>query len=287
MNKKVRVILSMLLAVTFIGSTAMIIVQRIDYAKAKHSYEDAEKISGRENEKLPVTPLPEISKETEEEESEDVIVEESLTEPEIMWIPEPITEDSTAELLKETDFNSLRNVNEDVVGWIMIPGTLIDYPILYGEDNQYYLNHTWDNKKNFAGSIFLEHANSSEFHDFHTVIYGHNMKDKSMFGGLRSYSKQAYWEKHPYVYLATDEGVWRYEIYAAFEAEVDGPTYYIGFEREEDKQDYLNHGMEESVIETSVIPEVTDRILTLSTCTSVGYETRWVVQARLKMIPEE
>jgi len=119
--------------------------------------------------------------------------------------------------------------------------------------------------------------------DFHTIIYGHNMKSKTMFSSIRNYRKAEYWEKHPYIYVVTDEEVYRYEVYAAYEASVTSDTYRLGF-KEEGKQVFLDLGMESSVIETGVVPSVTDRILTLSTCTGSGYDTRWVVQARLPMI---
>lgn len=106
-----------------------------------------------------------------------------------------------------------------------------------------------------------------------------------MFSPIRNYRKQDFWEAHPYVYIVSDAGVYRYEIYSSYEAGVTSDTYRLGF-KEQGKQVFIDMGLEQSVIDTGVVPETTDRILTLSTCTGSGHETRWVVHARLKMVTE-
>lgn len=292
MDKNVRTIISIVLVIMFLGSTAMMIHQKFNYEKGEASYDDAARLSGLTGDAQTEASSEIIENISEGEVSETLTGEtaESSEESEApapeVWIPEPVENDPHMELLRATDLNALREVNEDVIGWIMIPDTEINYPLMQGEDNEYYLDYTWDKKKNAVGSIFLESTNSPDITDFHTIIYGHNIKNGKMFGAVKDYRSQDFWTSHPYVYIVTDTGVCRYEIYASYEAEVTSYTYRLGFKTDEDKQDFVNLGMEQSVIETGITPEITDRILTLSTCTGGGYATRWVVQARLKMVTE-
>jgi REP element-mobilizing transposase RayT len=151
-------------------------------------------------------------------------------------------------------------------------------------DNDFYLKHTWQKQRNSVGSIFLEHLNRPDLTDFNTIVYGHNMRDKSMFGQLDNYSIEGFWETHPYVYIAIDSGVYRYEVFAFLQAPVDSVTYSIRPQRDDTKQEFIDYSMEHTWIDTGVRPVITDRILTLSTCTGRDYSARNVVQARLPMM---
>lgn len=91
------------------------------------------------------------------------------------------------ENLPEIDFDGLREVNEDIVAWIQIPGIGVDYPVVQGKDNEHYLHYTFDGKANKAGSIFLDYRNRADFTDSKVILYGHNMKDGSMFSNLKKY----------------------------------------------------------------------------------------------------
>ncbi len=138
------------------------------------------------------------------------------TEPELPELPP----DPEAEKLAKKDLQSLKEVNEDVLGWLLLPETSLSYPVVQGEDNDYYLNHTWDKTASSVGSIFLECQNSPDMDGFSTIIYGHRMRDGSMFGILREYKNREFWADHPSIYLLTEKGVGRYDIYAAYEADV-------------------------------------------------------------------
>ena len=180
------------------------------------------------------------------------------------------------------NLDALQEINADVLGWIEIPGTQLAYPIMDGDDNDYYLNHTWDKKSSDAGSIFLEQLNHSDMRDFNTFLYGHRMKNGSMFGSLKYYNTKEYYEEHPYVYILDEMGAHRYEIFAAYTAPVEGSTFLYGFHSEKGMQSFIEYCISKSEIDTGVIPTLDDKILTLVTCTGNGYEARWVVQARLK-----
>ncbi len=178
------------------------------------------------------------------------------------------------------DLALLQKVNEDVMGWIYIPDTDISYPLLRSEDNKEYLKLTWDLQNSVAGSIFLEHENSAELSDFNTIIYGHNMKNGSMFSQLHDYQDQAFADSHPYVYIVTEDKVIQYEIFSAYTADVNENTYRLEFEDDSIKQESIDYYVEQSAIESQVEPAIDDQILTLSTCTGRGnYRYRWVVQA--------
>lgn len=191
----------------------------------------------------------------------------------------PVWQDPYAQALKDMDFSALRQQNPDVLGWILIPGTRVSYPVVQGTDNSYYLDHTWRGGKNSVGAIFMECRNSSDLSDFNTIIYGHRMNNRSMFGTLSQYKSRSYWQAHPYVYLTDDSGTHRYEIFAAGEVSVDSDVYRLGLRSSSGRQSFLDSCLSLSALNTGVTPHVYDKVLTLSTCTGNGHATRWVVQA--------
>lgn len=271
MNRNVRKLLTVVLCVVFVISTALLLRQFRDNSGGSEAYDVALEIAlnGGKREK-------EAGEETVPEQEAEALA----------WVPEPVEDDENMQTLADMDLDALREVNPDVIGWIYVPDSRINYPLLQGEDNEYYLKHTWEDKANSVGAIFLECMNSPDMTDFNTIVYGHNMNDGSMFAGLRRYSAQWYWERHPYVYVATDEGVFRYEVFSSYKADVDSNTYGLSFNQMKTRADFLIMALENSQIDTGIVPEMTDRILTLSTCSGAGYSTRWVVHARLKMVEQ-
>ncbi len=177
------------------------------------------------------------------------------------------------------DLAALQKVNPDVAGWIMITGTPVSYPVLQGKDNRYYLDHTWKGERNSVGSIFMECQNPPDFGGFHTILYGHRMRNGSMFGSLKEYNRADYWKEHPFIYIASSEGAYQYQIFAAYEAQVRDMTFALELPDSERKEKFIQFGLEQSVIDTRIVPDGKNPILTLSTCTGRGYDSRWVVQA--------
>ena len=268
MSKKVRKILMVALALVFVGSVAMLIRQNIHYKLGEEVYAEAETLVELPDFSQLPAPEPSIPEETPEE-------SEPAEE-------QPVYIDPYADALRNMDFTALREVNSDVLGWIVIPGTPISYPLLQGTDNNYYLKHTWKKASSVVGSIYLEYQNSGDLSDFNTVVYGHRMNNGSMFASLKYFKDQSYWKQHPYVYITDDRGTRTYEIFSAYEAPVDGDTYYLSFPEGEDRQAFIDYCLEQSAINTGIVPQTYDHILTLSTCTGRGYATRWVVQAVLR-----
>ena len=190
--------------------------------------------------------------------------------------------DPVAEALLATDLPALQAVNEDVVGWIRIPDTVISYPLMQGEDNDLYLEHTWDLKVNSVGAIFMDCRNSRDLSDFNTIIYGHNMRNDSMFGELHKFKDPEFLAAHPYVYLADEAGCRRYEVFAAYEVSVSSAeSYQVGFADDTARQAFLDACLALSSGDTDLVPTPEDQILTLSTCTGWGHASRWVIQAVL------
>lgn len=267
MRPNIRKLLIAVLALVLCVSVVMLIRQTLQYREGEAEYAEAEALVDLPDlSDLEPDVLPELEQEPETETAEDP----------------PVYVDPYADALAAMDFAALREVNSDVLGWILIPGTVISYPLLQGDDNSYYLNHTWKKWTNVVGSIFLEYQNSPDLTDFNTIVYGHRMNNGSMFASLKYYKQQSYWAQHPKVYITDDNGVHCYEIFAAYEISTSGDTYRLGFSTDQDKQEYIDYCLEQSVIDTGLTPTVHDRILTLSTCTGNGHATRWVVQALLR-----
>ena len=281
MKKRVRKLTMLVLTAVLLVSGTLAVRQYIYDLQAQESYRQAQMVVQREPVEEPEGPevQPELIVELPEE--PEVPLKELPEIPELPPEPEQEPLEEQAIYLKELNLAELRKTNPDVLGWIRIPGTKLDYPLLQAEDNQYYLKRTWKGERNNAGSIFLECKVKDDFSDFNTIIYGHNMKSGSMFGTLKQYRTQSHYEANPYIYIVDDSGIRRYEIFAAFEADVRGYTYRLDINTPEKKQALLDYSLESSVIEAKIVPTPEDTIITLSTCTGKGYESRWVVQAVL------
>lgn len=183
----------------------------------------------------------------------------------------------------DVDFAALQGVNPDVVGWIYIEALEgISYPVVQGEDNEEYLHTTYENNYNFAGTIFIDYENSRDFSDCNTLVYGHNMKNGSMFGQLKKFSEdQTTYEKSKYFWIFTPEKDYRYEIISAYTTGVNSDTYTLFKGPGDEFQEYLDTIKGYSEIETDDTElTIKDRIVTLSTCTG-NDATRYVVQGRL------
>ena len=272
MTGRTRKILTAILLVVFLFSIVKFLQGQMDKSAGSSTYQDALQMATSEKNPAAIQTVPPTGPEHAEE-----------AKP--RWIPAPVEEeDPNLQTLESIGLDSLQEAHPDVVGWILIPDTQVNYPLMQGEDNEYYLNRTWDGKNNSVGSIFLESQNSPDLTDFNTIVYGHNMMDGSMFATVRQYGVADYWEKHPYVYILSQEGIFRYEVFASYQAPVDSSTYGLSFNQAKTRINFLTEAMDNSVISTGIVPALTDRILTLSTCSGAGYTHRWVVHARLKMI---
>ena len=178
------------------------------------------------------------------------------------------------------DFDSLQEINPDVIGWLEMEAVdTINYPIVQGEDNDYYLHRTFQGTDNFAGSIFMDYMNKSNFGQRNTIIYGHNMKNGSMFGSLKDYRDQEVYNKSPYFWIYTPTRIYKYEIFSCAEVDKFGQDYQITFQDKEDFQEFIYHAQDQSLYDTGVDVDYTDTVVTLSTCTG-NEATRFIVQGK-------
>lgn len=257
-KKTVRKVLIVILLLVFLGSLGMLLRQQKTYREGEDIYAQAEQL-------VQQPPVVEETPQTPE------------TEPAPQ--PEPDSDPQPEVPLESLSIEALQAVNSDVLGWIEIPDTALSYPLVRGADNDWYLNHAWNGQWTSVGSIFVDYRCAADLTDFHTIVYGHRMRNGSMFASLKYYDDQSHWEAHPHVFIRSGEHVRQYAIFAAYEAPVQSPTYTLPGEEESARQALIDFALEQSVIDTGLVPTAADRILTLSTCTGDGYETRWVVQA--------
>lgn len=197
---------------------------------------------------------------------------------------EAVTENDDP-MQRKIDFEALREINPDVYAWIWIPGTNIDYPILQSavEADDYYLNTTIDGKKGYPGSIYTEKYNTTSFTDPVTVVYGHELKNGTMFSELHSYTDREFFDNYPYIYIYTPDQTLKYQIFAAVAFD---DRYILGsynFMDVDDFQKYLDELRSSIDGNVNQDVEVTQdtKILTLSTCISEYPDQRWLVNGTL------
>ncbi len=189
-------------------------------------------------------------------------------------------QDNTINLGVSIDHAGLKVANPDTLGWILIPDTPVNYPLMAPDNNNYYLKHTFTRSYSDFGSIFLAAECKPDLTDPHILIYGHNTKNGSMFGSLKKYKDATYAKAHPYIYILQDNRVLEYKIVSCFTAETSDDIYLLSFENEQSRFYWL-----QSVVALSVVDfgyhNVTgqEQMLTLSTCTSRTKTERFVVNA--------
>lgn len=164
------------------------------------------------------------------------------------------------------DFAQLSKINPDIVGWIYIEGTNINYPVVQGTDNNYYLKHLFDGSYNSSGCIFMDAACASDFSDPHSVIYGHHMKNKSMFSGLMDYKDQTFYDEHSVALLVTPSAYYKIQFFSGYVSDTWGNAWNLNF-NEYEFISWLNDIQRKSCFTSDYIPTSEDRIVTLSTCT--------------------
>lgn len=170
----------------------------------------------------------------------------------------------------------LREINKDYIGWLAMNDN-INYPIVQGADNTYYLTHTFYGTQNKAGTIFMSAENEEGWDAKNIIIYGHNIKNNTMFATLMQYEDQAFFEKHRYFSIYTEDGVSVYGIFAAFRTGESSEAYQYGFADDEDFMNYIALMQSWSVIDAGMSVGKDDQIITLSTCTNVN-NGRFIVQ---------
>lgn len=177
----------------------------------------------------------------------------------------------------QVDFDSLRAVNPEIVAWLTIDGTNINYPITQHSDNDYYLHHLFTGEWNSSGCLFMDCNSQADFAERHTIIYGHHMDNGSMFQNLMGYKDQSFYDAHPTAQFFTPGGAYTVEFFAGYVTGVGGDAWQQDFASDAEFGEWLKNAKEKSLVESPVTPTAADRIVTLSTCSYEFYNARFVV----------
>ena len=167
----------------------------------------------------------------------------------------------------KVNFEELFSINPNIVGWIQIEGTNINYPIVQGKDNTYYLKHNIYNKYASAGAIYMDATANKDFTSLNTFIYGHYTPSGVMFGELGKFMNQKYYDEHHNIYLYTPNQNYILEVFSVHIDNASSPSYQMNFATNEAYENYINLMFEKSLISTDVqIDCANDRIVTLYSC---------------------
>lgn len=181
----------------------------------------------------------------------------------------------------DVNYDELKKINEDFVGWLYYEPLEINYPIVRGNDNDYYTLYTFENEKNSSGAIFMDFLNRKDYSDYNTIIYGHNMRNGTMFGSLKKLlNDQEIIEENPYFYIFTEDKAYMYEIFAVYLTKADSKTYDL-IENDEQQKEYLDYINQTASYRTDKEVAATDRIATLSTCHGLHSNNRTIVHGVL------
>lgn len=187
----------------------------------------------------------------------------------------------------ESEENSLEEVldlsylNEDYCGWITIENTNIDYPILQGEDNDYYLHKDINQEYLEAGSIILDYRND-KFNDKNTIIYGHSMKNNTMFGQLKYFKDGDFFNANKYIRIISPEGeILKYEIFSVYTTDISDNYIVTSFSSDEEYRNFLDKICNKSLFEVNIDIATEDKIITLSTCSYEYENARTVIHGKL------
>lgn len=198
-----------------------------------------------------------------------------------------ITEEKTERMLQ---VEKLQEENSDIVGWIEVEGTNINYPVLQGEDNSYYKNHNYKKEENTYGSIFLDKDYDWSIPSSNLLMYGHNLQDGSLFHDILNYKDESYYKEHPIIRFTTKNDDSEYEIISAFysrvyyksEQNVFRYYYFIDAKNENEYNEFVENAKKASIYETGKTAKYGDQLITLSTCSYHTEDGRFAIVARKK-----
>ena len=189
-------------------------------------------------------------------------------------------EDKGMEIPESIDFDSLHEISGDAVAWLFSPGTKINYVIAQAKDNDYYLHRLLDGTTASGGTLFEDYRCSADLKDWNTLVYGHHMKNGSMFAGLMDYRDPAYYEEHPVMYLYIPGKRYKLELIAGYTTTVDDMIFSIPATKE-GRDKILHHASRVSSFISGITADAKDKLVTLSTCSYAYDDARYVVIGRI------
>lgn len=208
------------------------------------------------------------------EKQSDNLVEQFVEQPDENQVIEAVND---AEFRK-IDFESLLKTNSDVIGWIYIPGTKVDDPVLKGENNDTYIRTGIDKQPNHGGCIFVDEVNNGDFQDQNTILYGHRLRNGLRFNNIANYRDQQFFEEHPYVYIYLPDGsINVYKVYAICKINAYSTLYAKDINYQKYTQTILKNAIQKCEISDEEAP-----LIMLSTCVNATGDDRFIVSARLE-----
>lgn len=179
------------------------------------------------------------------------------------------------------DFDVLQAINKDIVAWISADDGVINYPVVHGSDNEYYLNHLVDGTVNKNGSIFVDFRHEPGFVERNTFVYGHNMLNGTMFANLSLYGTAGYYDQHRTLLLVTPECSYSLQVFSGYVTPGDSDIYQLTYRDDVDFEGYLEKIRLMSDFTSDVEVTAQDRIVTLSTCTYDYEDARYILHCKL------
>jgi len=183
--------------------------------------------------------------------------------------------------MAQVDHEKLAGMNGDYRAWIYAPGTQIDYPIVQCGDNNHYLKRMFNGEYNSAGTLFIDYRNLPDFHDPNTLVYGHHMRNDSMFGTLTDYVRQTYYEEHPFMLMMSPNEIFLLEIFAGYTTSDRDHCYDIAISDEEDMAAFVGEAVRKSDFVSGVPVGTTERLVTLSTCAYAFEDARYILIGKI------
>ena len=167
--------------------------------------------------------------------------------------------------LDTIDADALSEMNADYACWLYAPDTPIDYPVVHGEDNDYYLHRLFNGEHNACGTLFIDYRNLGDFQDPNTLLYGHHMRNGSMFKAITYYADQAYFDSHPFMLIVTPEKRYLLELFAGYTTSKRDHCYDIAISDESDMAAFVEEARAKSNFLSAVEVRPGDHLVTLST----------------------
>lgn len=181
----------------------------------------------------------------------------------------------------DVQYEELKKINEGFAGWLYYEPLELSYPIVRGDDNDYYTHYTFENVQNSSGAIFMDFLNKKDYSHYNTIIYGHNMRNGTMFGSLKKLlNDESMIEEDPYFYIFTEDKAYMYEIFAVYITTADSKTYDL-INNEEEQAAYLEYIQKTATYLSDREVASDERITTLSTCHGLHSNNRTVVHGVL------
>jgi sortase B len=270
MIRKIIALLVLLMAIgVMIHAGKQLFETELSYQEGNTAYED---IRDMVRVSRPANPQPELEDnlyttqknididiEIKDEEPSEITVTEHI------YIPE-----------SEINFETLKSFSNNAAAWLYSPNTLIDYPVMKADDYSYYLTHLPDGRKNGGGSLFIDYNCASDFSGKLTVIYGHHMKNGTMFGSLLKYKEKGYYEKHPFMYLYTEQTNYRIDI--LYGCVIDaGQWREQAYIYEENLESLLTYAADNTTFKNNLLYTEEDKVIVLSTCSYEFDNARYIV----------